>query len=67
MMLIKNFPSQVLDTRPSDYSDVLETSFGWHLILATGGASHTSAKFTLADDEFAKDGDEFKIYQNIVT
>lgn len=62
----KKFPSQVLDTRPSDYSDVLETSFGWHLILATGGASHTSAKFTLADDEFAKDGDEFKIYQNIV-
>ena len=61
----KKFPSQHLDTRPSDYADVLETSFGWHLILATGGASFTSAKFTLQDDEHAKDDDKFKIYENI--
>lgn len=61
----KKFPSQYLDTRPSDYADVLETSFGWHLILATGGASYTSAKFTLADDEKAKDEDKYKIYENI--
>lgn len=61
----KKFPSQVLDAKPVSYSDVLETDFGWHLILATGGQVAKSAKFTLEDDNYAKTGDEYKIYEHI--
>ncbi|MDD2574855.1 MAG: hypothetical protein PHD47_00140 [Acholeplasmataceae bacterium] len=59
------FPSQKLDSKPVTYDDVLETSFGWHLILATGGQVAKSAKFTFEDDNYAKTGDEKKIYENI--
>lgn len=59
------FPSQYLDTRPADYASVLESSFGWHLILATGGQTFTSAKFGTADDTKKKDTDEHFIYQHI--
>ena len=59
------FPSQVLDSKPVTYSNVLETDFGWHLILATGGAVAKSAKFTFEDDTYASSGNEKKIYENI--
>ncbi|MCK9493417.1 MAG: hypothetical protein M0Q00_03500, partial [Acholeplasmataceae bacterium] len=59
------FPSQVLDSKPVTYSNVLETDFGWHLILATGGAVAKSAKFTSEDDTYASSGDEYKIYEHI--
>lgn len=59
------FPSQQLDLKPVTYSDVLETDFGWHLILATGGQVAKSAKFTFEDDNYAKTGDEKKIYEHI--
>jgi len=59
------FPSQYLDVRPADYADVLESSFGWHLILATGGQTFTSAKFGTADDTKKEETDEYFIYQHI--
>lgn len=60
------FPDYELDTRPSTYADVLETNFGWHLILATNGAVATSAKFTQEDDSKYKDDDEYMIYEHII-
>ena len=59
------FPSQYLDVRPSDYASMLETAFGWHLILATGGQTYTSAEFTVEDDVKAESTDEFHIYEHI--
>lgn len=61
----QKFPSYHLDTRPSSYEYVLETNFGWHLILATGGAIANTAKFTYEDDTKLKDSDEYKIYEHI--
>lgn len=64
--LDKKFPSNKLDVRPSTYDSLLETSFGWHLINATGGAVSLSAKFTQADDTKYKDDDEYMIYEHII-
>jgi hypothetical protein len=61
----KSFPSQWLQSSPADYAQVLETAFGWHLILATGGSAASSAKFTADDDSKAKDTDEYMIYERI--
>lgn len=62
----KSFPTSKLDTRPNLYEDLLETDFGWHLILTTGGAVANSAKFTYEDDRKYRDEDEYKIYEHIV-
>jgi hypothetical protein len=59
------FPSQELDVRPTNYDSLLESSFGWHLILATGGQVSTSAKFTAADDTKKESTDEYYIYEHI--
>lgn len=59
------FPSQWLQSSPADYAQVLETAFGWHMILATGGSVASSAKFTAEDDSKAKDTDEYMIYEHI--
>lgn len=61
----KNFPSQWLVPTVADYEGILESSFGWHMILATGGGVAVSSKFTAEDDTFAKDGDQYKIYERI--
>lgn len=69
----KKFPAQVLDTRPTAYESdednkgVLETSFGWHLILVTGGKVSDSAKFTYDDDTYIDSDkeDRLKIYEEI--
>lgn len=62
----EKFPKQELDSQPVVYEDVLETSFGWHLILALGGDVSKSAKFTRNDDKYI-DGDSSKdkIYEKI--
>lgn len=62
----QKFPKQLLDSSPVTYDDVLETSFGWHLILALGGDVSKSAKFTKDDDKYI-DGDSSKdkIYEKI--
>ncbi|MDY0210419.1 MAG: hypothetical protein RBQ91_03305 [Acholeplasma sp.] len=59
------FPSQELDVRPSSYDSMLESSFGWHLILATGGSVSSSAKFGTTDDTKKNDSDEYYIYERI--
>lgn len=63
----KKFPSQVFDDRPVDYNDVLETTFGWHLILVTGGDISSSAKFTYDDDTYidSDDANGLKIFEEI--
>ncbi len=61
-----NFPKQVLDDIPTEYDDILETVFGWHLILVTAAKEAHSAKFTEKDDKKANDDDEFKIYEHII-
>lgn len=61
----KKFPSQKLDVKPWLYEDLLETAFGWHLIMATGGQVPSSAKFTQTDDVKANATDEFYIYERI--
>lgn len=61
----KTFPSQWLVPTVADYDGILESSFGWHMILATGGGVAVSSKFTAEDDTFAKDGDTYKIYEHI--
>ena len=60
-----SFPSQWLQSSPADYAQVLETAFGWHMILATGGSVASSAKFTADDDSKANDSDEYMIYERI--
>jgi len=60
-----SFPSQWLQSSPADYTQVLETAFGWHLILATGGSVSSSAQFTADDDSKANDSDEYMIYEHI--
>ena len=60
------FPSQWLQSSPADYAQVLETAFGWHMILATGGSVASSAKFTAEDDTKAKDSDDYMIYEHIL-
>lgn len=62
----KSFPTNKLDTRPNVYDDLLETDFGWHLILTTGGSVANSAKFTIDDDVKYRDSDEYKIYEHII-
>ena len=62
----KKFPSNHLDTKPSAYDNLLETDFGWHLILATDGAVANSAKFTAEDDRKYNQDDEYMIYEHIV-
>ncbi len=64
--LDEKFPKQLLDSKPIVYDDVLETSFGWHLILALGGDVAKSAKFTYSDDKYI-DGDNTKgkIYEKV--
>ncbi|MCK9166261.1 MAG: hypothetical protein WCS12_00180 [Acholeplasmataceae bacterium] len=58
----KAFPKQLLDYSPTKYDGVekpvLETSFGWHLIVALGGKVGESAKYTSEND---KDGDYLNI------
>lgn len=62
----EKFPSQVLDDRPIDYDGVLETNFGWHLILVTDGDVSTSAKFTYDDDTYIDSDDrDLKIFEEI--
>lgn len=69
----EKFPSQVFDKRPINYDGdednlgVLETTFGWHLILVTGGDISMSAKFTYEDDtKIDTDDDEsLKIFEEI--
>ncbi|MCU0104358.1 hypothetical protein N7603_01655 [Acholeplasma vituli] len=61
----KTFPSQWLVPTVADYDGILESSFGWHMILSTGGGVAVSSKFTKEDDTFAKDGDQYKIYEHI--
>lgn len=61
----EKFPKQLFDSRPTTYESMAESSFGWHLILATGGAVANSAKFTYDDDTKAKDSDDYKIYEQI--
>lgn len=69
----EKFPSQVLDARPTAYAStednkgVLETSFGWHLILVTGGKVSQSSKFTYEDDTYVDSDkeDRLKIYEEI--
>lgn len=60
-----SFPSQKLDKKPATYDQILETDFGWHLILATGAQVSKSAKFTLDEDTKVKETDEYKIYEHI--
>lgn len=62
----KTFPTGKLDTRPSLYENLLETDFGWHLILITGGSVANSAKFTYDEDVKYREDDEYKIYEHIV-
>lgn len=62
----KSFPTNKLDNRPSLYEDLLETDFGWHLILTTGGSVAHSAKFTIDDDIKYRDSDAYKIYEHII-
>ncbi len=62
----KKFPSQILDTRPVSYETVLQSGFGWHLILATGGKVAESAKYTEENDSKARDDDEYMIYEHIL-
>lgn len=61
-----NFPSQELDVKPNDYNDVLETAFGWHLILVTAAGEAHSAKFFATDDRKANTEDEYMIYEHIL-
>ncbi|MGB4129360.1 MAG: hypothetical protein WBK59_00240, partial [Acholeplasmatales bacterium] len=69
----KKFPTQLLDDKPLSYDGdeenlgVLETSFGWHLILVTGGDVAKSAKFTYEDDTYidSEDEESLKIFEEI--
>lgn len=69
----KKFPTQLLDDKPLSYDGdeenlgVLETSFGWHLILVTGGDVAQSAKFTYEDDTYidSEDEESLKIFEEI--
>lgn len=64
--LDEKFPKQLLDNSPVTYEDVLETSFGWHLILALGGDVAKSAKFTKDDDKYIdNDSNNDKIYEKV--
>lgn len=69
----KKFPSQKFDVRPVTYDGddenlgVLETSFGWHLILVTGGDVAKSAEFTYKDDTYIDrdDAESLKVFEEI--
>lgn len=69
----EKFPAQVLDTRPTTYKSdednkgVLETAFGWHLILVTSGKVSVSSEFTYDDDTYIDSDKEerLKIYEEI--
>lgn len=69
----EKFPSQLFDAKPVKYeategnNGVLETAFGWHLILATGGDVSTSAKFTYNDDTLINpdDSEGLKIFEEV--
>lgn len=71
----KKFPTQILDSKPIDYDGdenscgVLESAFGWHLILVTGGEVAKSAKFEYDKDTYIKEGDtttDVKLYEKII-
>ena len=65
------FHSQWLDAVDSPYvdgtgySNLVESAFGYHMILATNGAVSRSAKFTAENDTFLVTGDQYKIYERI--
>ncbi len=52
-------------TNETNFDDLCITSFGFHMLLSTGGKTATSAKFLEENDYKLSSDNEYKAYQNI--